>query len=190
MTKIQVMRLFSLLLLLACFTFVACNDDDAVELDNVLNHDGPNATGPILDPGSYEFAVRFDQNDFDEVSGDELTAIQVFVGQLPASVRFLVSEDGTDSTEPGDIIFDFDASDDVVAGQFNQVNLSQNIPLDRPLWLSVLVEHDVRQQSIGCDSGPRVVDGDWLYQSDDQRWRTYQARTNESINWNIRGLVE
>lgn len=185
------MRYLSLLLLLGLFTLSACNDDEAVDTsDNILNHDGPNATGPELDAGTYEFAVRFDQNDFDDVDGDELSAIQVFFGILPQNVRFLVSQDGANGQEPGDIIFDFDASTQVEAQQFNQVNLTQNIPLDQPLWLSVVVEHGQRQQSVGCDSGPRQTDGDWLYRSDDQAWRTYVDRTGESVNWNIRGVVE
>ena len=184
------MRLLSLLLLLGLFTFTACDDDEPLPTDNILNLDGPNATGPELDQGTYEFAVRFDQNDYDAVDGTTLSGIQVFVGQRPASIRFLVSSDGANGTEPGDILFDFDATADIEVQQFNQVNLSQTFPLDQPLWLSVVVEHDQRQQSIGCDSGPRNADGDWFYRGDDQQWRTYADRTNESVNWNIRGVVE
>ena len=184
------MRYLSLFFLFGLLALTACNDDEAVAADNILNHDGPNATGPVLDNGTYEFAVRFDQNDFDEVEGSRLTAVQAFIGVLPQSVRYLVSSDGADGTEPGDVLFDFDATDDIVAQQFNQVNLTNPIPLDQPLWLSVVVQHDARQQSVGCDSGPRETDGDWLYRSDDQLWRTYVDRTNESVNWNIRGVVE
>ena len=184
------MRYLSLLLLFGLFALTACNDDEAVAADNILNHDGPNATGPELDNGTYEFAVRFDQNDFDEVDGTQLTGVQAFIGVLPQSVRFLVSRDTPNGNEPGDVLFDFDATNDIVVQQFNQVNLTNPIPLDEPLWLSVVVEHAQLQQSVGCDSGPRETDGDWLYRSDDQEWRTYGERTNESVNWNIRGVVE
>ncbi len=52
------------------------------------------------------------------------------------------------------------------------------------------VEHAQQQQSIGCDAGPRKTNGDWLFSGADLSWLTYQERTGEGVNWNIRGRVE
>jgi len=48
----------------------------------------------------------------------------------------------------------------------------------------------VSQPTVGCDPGPAVPDGDWLYSSADGQWMALSQRFRVSINWNIRGTVE
>jgi len=58
------------------------------------------------------------------------------------------------------------------------------------VWISLEFSHPARQATIGCDPGPAVQDGDWLFATSDGQWQTLRQRTTISINWNIRGVLQ
>jgi len=80
----------------------------------------------------------------------------------------------------------------VAAGGFFDYTLDNALPIDASttLWLVAEVELAEDQQSIGCDANGSGVDGgDFLF-SPGSGWGTFGDETGESINWNIRGIVE
>ena len=198
MKTLSLLRLFALLLIVA--TATACNDDDF--FDEVepppppptsqfveLNLDGPNDSGPLLTEGQHRLGVQFIQSDLTPFVGRELVGISVYIGQAPASMRLSVSSGG--AVVPGIELLGFDTDlSNVTERGFYDYLFDTPLVLDYEdvLWLVAEIELDATQQSIGCDAGPAVEGGDWLWSSD--RWLTYRERTNESVNWNIRGLVE
>jgi len=179
-----------LLLFAGLVCFSACKDDELVTLDGILSHDGPNSTGPLLEVGTHEAAAKFENADLAAYEGQQLTKVEVFMGQAPAKTTVVVYGAGT-ANEPGAELYSADISSAVGGGNWVKHTLSTPIDVDgTDLWLAVRLEHTVEQQSIGCDAGPRENNGDWLYKSTDGNWETYVDRTSESVNWNIRGTVE
>ena len=185
------MKKLSLLLLLCTLIFAtSCNDDETNPGETVLRYDNGEDTGPLLPAGINEAAVLFPASTMAEHVGKRLTQIEFLIGQQPAGASVIVSGPGTDS-QPGPIIYDADVTNAIQIGEFSRHFLASPVTIDgTDLWISVGVFHDAVQQSIGCDSGPNVINGDWLYQETDNTWQTFTDRTNESINWNIRGILE
>jgi len=186
-------RIFSaaLLVLVAAFGFTACEDDDFEDEQPrvaILNLDGPNVTGPIVAAGTHRFGVQFYEEDLEGLDGRELTAIRVFVGLSPVSMRLSVHAGG--DVVPGQELSALNILGDITERSFVDYELVTPVTIsdDDVLWLVAEVELDREQQVIGCDAGPAVEGGDWLWSGD--RWLTYRERTSESINWNIRGVVE
>ncbi len=178
------------LLLVALFTFSACQDDDTDFDDNrvtELKLDKPNASGPILAAGQHRFAVRFTESDLRAVNGKELVGFRVFVGRAPASLELIAYDEG--EVVPFNEIGALRAASPIASGGFFDYEFARPLVInaDKPLWLVAEVTLDQQQQSIGCDAGPAVFGGDWLWSEDS--WQTYRERTRESVNWNIRGLV-
>ncbi|MEY3052573.1 MAG: hypothetical protein RLY31_2358 [Bacteroidota bacterium] len=166
----------------------ACQDDEP-SVEAVLRYDGENATGPFLEQGEHELAIHFPASTMADYTGRELTEVSFFVGDaLPAQCQVRVYRGGTVS--PGGLEYSFDVTDGLQTLRWNRHILSSPLALEGDdLWISVFVTHAVGQQSIGCDAGPRKDGGDWLYQEADGSWQTYQQRTTESVNWNIRGTT-
>lgn len=183
------MKKLSILLLLFCVLTYSCKDDDPIEKDFILQHDGDNATGPQLDAGTYEAAVRFVGDDVSIYSGNKLTEVEFFMGNEPASCRVIVYDEGANNT-PGNELYTANINS-VQSPAWNTHRLATPVDITGDnLWISIELVHDQSQQSIGCDAGPRSTNGDWLFQDSDGNWETYQNRTGESVNWNIRGKVE
>jgi len=62
------------------------------------------------------------------------------------------------------------------------------------LWISIEAAHIQTIRSVGCDTGPAVSNGDWIYASAVGEWQTFRDYTTNTgnpvnINWNIRGIV-
>ena len=185
------MKISHFLLLFAALFMVACGDDDTNPTpDNVLRLDGDNNSGPLLAAGEHELAVHFTSAKMADYAGQKLTEVEFFVGQpLPANCRVRVYRGGVNT--PGTQAYEFDVTNGLQTLKWNKHKLSTPVDLTgEDLWISVFVVHTNEQQSIGCDAGPRKDGGDWLFSGSDSQWKTYQARTNESVNWNIRGTVE
>lgn len=190
--KLHHMKRIYVLGLLAFLFFSACRNDDESPVpsgENVLNYDGPNATGPLLVAGDYEAAARFPASETTPLQGKNLTEVTWFMGIRPSSCKVRIYGPGT-GDEPGALLYSADVSDRVQAPAWNTHELRDPLPVDgQELWISIAFTHPVRQQSIGCDAGPNVPGGDWLFSSNDGQWSTYVQRTGESINWNIRGIA-
>ncbi len=186
------MKRLSLLLLVCTLIFAtSCKDDDDTNPDEtILSYDGDNFSGPLLPAGTNEAAILFPASTMAQHVGKRLTQVEYYMGAQPAGASVIVSGPGTNST-PGSIIYDADVTNSIRFPEWNTHTLANPIEIDgTDLWISVGLLHNNQQQSIGCDSGPNNANGDWLYQEVDNTWETYIDRTDESINWNIRGILE
>ena len=190
------MKLSHLILFtLTVFAFASCGDDDAFSpVDgNILRYDGDNQSAPELEPGDHELAVRFPASVLEDVAGKKLVTIEAYVGAGPQSCKILVHENGT-STSPGNVIYEKDITSQAQNSPrwiIHQLDTPIDISGDTDIWIGVLVSHTVTNQTIGCDAGPRRDGGDWIWQSTNGTWQTFQQLTGaESVNWNIRGVVE
>ncbi|MCG8328320.1 MAG: hypothetical protein MI974_11575 [Chitinophagales bacterium] len=188
-------RIFPFLFLGVVLLFTACQDDDdgpqPQPTDDLLAYDGDNNTGPLLDAGNYEAAVLFPANIIQDYTGRKLNAVTFFIGELPANCEVRVYEGTTNDGRPSNLIFASDVTNGLVAPSWNRLFLDPPITLaEDDIWLSIALTHNQQQQSIGCDAGPNQANGDWLYDNSDGEWITYIQRTQESVNWNIRGELE
>ncbi len=175
----------------AVFLF-GCNaeDDQPFVDENILAYDGENVTGPILVAADYEASAQFFGADLSNSIGKNLVEVSWFMGANPSVCLVRIYGEGT-STTPGDLLFEADVTAGVRTPGWNAITLQEPIPITgEGLWLSIAFTHPDTQQSIGCDAGPAQRGGDWLYSSEDMRWRTFSQRTGENINWNIRGRLE
>ncbi len=174
----------------------SCNNDDdnspAPEIDQGLYYDGPNATAPILPGGTHEAAARFPAALTGPLAGKELTTVYFFMLGLPQGVQVKIYGQGNNNF-PGQLLY----TANIRRSELNDFSWNEHVlttPLElsgSEIWISIRVVHNNNFQSIGCDSGPRDPNGDWLLLDGNNQWTTYQLLTNgESINWNIRAKVE
>lgn len=190
----KLLRLLPTLTLFACsLVFVtACTDDDQEDPNSNLTElalDGPNANAPALPAGTHEFAVQLYESDLEPFVGRNLVALRVFLRATPNAMRLKVYKGG--DTSPGQLLTTLNAGGNGGAGRFRDYTLTTPIVIDDSdvLWLAAEVELSATTQTVGCDAGPRVEGGDWIFS--DGNWTTFQNfAAGESINWNIRGLVE
>lgn len=197
-------------LLMAAATLLAapaCNDDDFFideeeptgggggggggATDDLLRLDGPNTTGPEVAGGLHRFGVQFFPEDLADFDGRALTGAQIFIGEVPTSLLIEVWRGG--ETVPGGLpVASVQVSsgiDDIALNDF-AFDAPVVITDDDFLWITAEVEVPGGVgRPIGCDAGPNVEGGDWLWSTD--RWEPYLDRTGgrESVNWNIRGIV-
>lgn len=171
-------------ILSAALLWGACNKDN----DSFLQLDGDNATGPLLDAGQHETAVRFTADRTRQFNGRQLTEVHWYTGPRPAATQVKVYGPGPGNA-PGSLLYSKDVSSSVRPFNWNVHRLDTPIEITgQELWIAIAFTHAERGQTIGCDAGPNRIGGDWLFTLDNQ-WRTYIQRTGESINWNIRGKV-
>ncbi len=185
------MKLQHLLFLLAISLFTACKDDDNDPSGpTILKYDNDNISGPSLEAGEHELAVRFPASIMADHVGKKLTEVQVFVGNLPQTLNIRVYGPG-DASTPGAKLYDGPVINATTANKWNNYTISPGLEITgEDLWISTHIEHAIQMQSIGCDSGPRKTNADWLFSGSDLSWKTYQERTGEGVNWNIRAKVE
>ncbi len=177
-------RYYFFALLSATMLFGACQKDN----DNLLQLDGENATGPLLDAGFHETAVRFTPDLTWRFSGKRLTSVLWYTGPRAVNTEVRIYGPGT-GAGPGSLIFSEDVSSSVRPFSWNEYTLDTPVNITgEELWIAIAFVHADRGQTIGCDAGPNRSGGDWLFSTDNQ-WRTYIQRTGESVNWNIRGKV-
>ena len=91
---------------------------------------------------------------------------------------------------PGTLLYEADVTSGTKAGQWNVHKLTKTVKLkSEDIWLSIEFKQSMSQRTIGCDPGPALKDGDWLYASADSKWTPFIQRTLTSINWTIRLAV-
>jgi hypothetical protein len=151
-----------------------------------LHLDGDNFSAPFLDVDTYQAAVRFTAVQTGPYAGEELTEVEFFIEDIPAGCKVKVYGQNT-ATAPGAQLYaSADVTGALTAHAWNTHTL--NVPVVVPngdLWIAIELTHAVSQQSIGCDPGPGVEDGRWLYSTSSPTWAPFLAH----INWNIRGVV-
>lgn len=160
------------------------------EVNNILNYDGENVTGPELAAGYHELAARYTSNMTGPFSGRQLISVQYFMGAKPQAAELRIYGEGS-STFPGTLLYSADITDEIRTLRWSDHILSTPIDIaEEDLWISIGVTHANLQQSLGCDAGNTYTgDGDWLYQAADGQWLTFANRTGDRVNWNIRGTV-
>ncbi len=184
--KIQTI-LFSLLCLMA---FATCSDDDTQDSAD-LKYDGQNFSAPLFTDSAIEAGCRFPSNLTSNFTGQNLTEVQFYIMQVPTTCELLIYDQGTSST-PGTLLYERDLSSSIQADGWQSHNLGTPIELTgEDLWINIKVSHTGSQQSIGCDQGPALQNGDWM-RLDNGGWQTLRNYSNNevNINWNIRGFVE
>lgn len=160
------------------------------QVDDILNYDGENATGPILEAGYHELGARFTSNRTSAFSGRQIIAVQYFMGAKPQAAEVRIYGEGS-PTNPGPLLYSADITDEIRALRWSEHILSTPVDIaNEDIWITVGVTHAASQQSMGCDAGENYTgEGDWLFQDADFQWLTFANRTGDRINWNIRGKV-
>ncbi|MEO1438180.1 MAG: hypothetical protein AAFV80_21745 [Bacteroidota bacterium] len=183
---------FSLLMLgLIVFALSACKDDGAAPTI-ILRHDAANLAAPSLPGGTYEASARFTTTELTDAAGGTLEAVEVYIQDLPntASIKIYTSNGGL---VPTNLVYEASIVSGLQSNAWNTHELTSDVTVDgnADLWVTVAFSHVSDQRTIGCDPGPAVVNGDWLFDSVDNQWQPLRIRTNGSIdiNWNIRARV-
>lgn len=175
----------------AALLFASCNEDEITLPDADLNYDGPNQSAPFLPAGIHEAAARFPAAQTGQFAGENLVAVDFYIQDLPGRCVLRIYGPGA-ASEPGNILYQQDVTSGIAANAWNRYNLTSPIPITgEDLWIGILVEHNSRLASIGCDPGPAVENGDWLLPGGRFQWQTLRQYSNNgvNINWNIRGFV-
>jgi len=182
------MSKYLFLFLSLAFVFVSCGDDDPV--GTYLNYDDANNSAPILEAGTYTAAARFPAFSLSGEQGKQITEIDFYLLQLPSSTTVKIYGEGT-GTAPGSTLYSKNVTIDAESNGWNTHVLDTPVTIDdQDLWIAVEVVQDTEQQTIGCDLGPAVNNGDFFNDLAGQ-WTTLRDFSNDevSINWNIRAKL-
>ncbi len=188
------MKYISILFLLGIsLTFLACNDD---EEDNSVTADlfydmGANSA-PFFGMGTHQAAVRFPRSIMSSFEGEALERIEFYLVNLPNNCFIKIYDEGT-AQGPGPLLYEADVTTTVNANAWNGHTLTAPLPLSsNELWIAVEFTHNEQNNTIGCDVGPAVENGDWVSEMDQTGWSSYRNFTSDavSINWNIRGFIQ
>ncbi len=181
------MKKISFLLFGLVLLFSACKKDRTE--DAALRLDGANETSPLLPVDTYEAAARFSESVVSPFIGQNLTEVSYYMANTPQQTTLKIYSGGT-ATEPGQVVYESSLTGSITQNSFNSHVLSEPLAITGdPLWISIKMRQNRTLQTIGCDAGPGTDGGAWLYQESDGRWLTFEQRSTESINWNIRGFV-
>lgn len=181
------MKKISFLLVGLAILFAACKDDRSVE--SSLRYDGDNFNAPLLEEDLYEAAARFPAAITSQYIGQRLTQVSYYMAGTPQQTTLRIYSGGS-ASEPGQIVYEGSLTGSITQNTFNAHVLDTPVEITgEDLWLSIRFRQNRTLQTIGCDQGPNDANGDWLYQESDGRWLTFNQRTGERINWNIRGVI-
>ena len=130
----------------------------------LLRLDQDNVTSPVLPAGTYEHAVKFPTSLTSLYDGDLLTGIQVHMYDVPATVGIAVYAAGSTATAPGIELY-YGTVSGLNPNSVNNIEFEPDdyISISRSdLWISVEYTTSGSSQVIGCDAGPRDINGDFL----------------------------
>ncbi|MEL6844839.1 MAG: hypothetical protein AAFP02_16645, partial [Bacteroidota bacterium] len=156
-----------------------------------LNYDGPVETAPNLPGGEYEAAARFDASDMATYDGGKWVEVYFYLFSRPGSATLKIYK-GTGINGPEEVVYSAAISSNLEGNSWNRHVLSTPVDIESDdYWIAVKFSTVNTAQIIGCDPGPAHPDGDWLFRGGTNTWETFRAIANgESINWNIRGVIE
>ncbi|PHN07168.1 hypothetical protein [Flavilitoribacter nigricans] len=180
-------QLFYLCLAGLLILAAGCKKD---EIDNILNYDGDNVTGPELSAGYHELGARFTPDMTGPFAGRQLISVQYFMGLKPQAAEIRIYGENAPNF-PGTLLYSADITDEIRTLRWSEHTLSTPVDIaEEDLWITIGVTHAGLQQSLGCDAGQNYTgEGDWLFQPTVGQWETFANRTGDRINWNIRGVV-
>lgn len=179
--------------LIAAASIVSCSSSETMTSSTpqrfTLRYDGSNANAPNLPSATYEAAARFRAAETSALPGGELIEVEFHIAFLPASATVKVYDEGT-PTSPGPLLYSADVTASLTQDTWARHALATPVMISGDdLWIAIEFTHALSQRVIGCDPGPAVADGDWLYSSADGMWTPFSQRFAISVNWNIRGIV-
>ena len=192
------MKIQLILLAFAIVLASSCKKDDPIPGEATLQYDGDNATGPLLEAGYHELAVYFPSSTMSQYANWKLSEITWFGSGVDPNVSsdscaVKIYEAGS-SNAPGTLLYEADVTGILIAdveGRWREHLLPTPLTVSGDgIWIAIAIRQDTERQFIGCDSGPNQLNGDWLYKDSDGNWQSYVQRTSESVNWNIRAIVE
>ena len=173
--------------------FISCTNDDEADSNGaeLFLDAGPNSA-PIFEAGTHEAAAKFPRSIMSNFVGQTLDRVEYYLVNVPNNTFVKIYDEGDDDS-PGALLYEANVTSDVSANSWNSHALASPITLEnRELWISIEFTHNDSRNTIGCDVGPSVNNGDWVLEGTQTTWRTFRDFTSDavSINWNIRGFVE
>ena len=182
--------LFLIAIAVSLFTLSSCKEESNNPTFITLNLDGPNEDSPSLPPATYEAAVRFVSGSLQNYIDDRLVEVDFYVQEVPDACEVVIYRSNGGS-EPFSTIHTANVISGLNANSWNTYVLTTPITIsNEDIWIAIRFTHSNTARTIGCDPGPAVPNGDWLYDSNDTSWIPLSVRTPISINWNIRGIVD
>lgn len=180
-------------LFLLCAAFLNCTENNVAPPDDdeaLLHYDKDQDSSPFLNGGRYEAAARFTSTQIGARAGRDLFEVRYYIANKPESIRIKIYG-AQSSAMPGSVLYSADVLAATQPNAWNTHTLTAPVRLtSSDVWISIEFSHSARQATMGCDPGPAVQDGDWLYAASDTQWQTLRQRTTININWNIRGVVK
>lgn len=183
--------LLGLMLLQACNTDEEVGPGPLIDPDLVvLHYDGDNQDAPFLPANTYEAAIRFAPSRLSPLAGSSLKEVHFFLQQLPKSLELRIYT-SLGGIRPDSLVYSADIPNGLQANTWNRHILTTALPIpQKDLWVAVKFEQEVDARVLGCDIGPAVTNGDWLWDSSDNQWLPLSQRSPININWNLRAAVE
>lgn len=170
----------------------SCGEDPDPEFVLKLDGENENNAAPLFNANTtYEAAVRFSAALVRAHEGKKVTAIDVYIADVPSTFSVKVYSKGT-STAPGSVLVNQPVTLGGTSNRWQRISLNTPITLGtEEIWVGASVRHTSNARIVGCDPGPAVNDGDWISQNS-AAWQTFRNFTSNSvsINWNIRAVVE
>jgi len=141
---------------------------------------------PTLNGGTYEAAARYTPAKIGNLVGKTIKEIHYFIADKPDSIKIKLYGP-LNATTPGNLLYSADVTSSVEGNKWNAHTLTQALMLNNEdIWLSIQFKMAGSRRTVGCDPGPAITDGDWLYSSQDGQWTPFNTRSGTSINWTIR----
>lgn len=174
-------------------TFFNCNEGDESNSNGAeLSYDNGISSAPFFEEGVHEAAVRFPRSIMSNFVDKTLDRVDFYLVNAPNNCVVKIYNEGTDQG-PGLLLYEADISTSVRVRSWNSHQLTESLVLTgNELWISIEITHDERNNTIGCDIGPALENGDWVSSDSQLGWSTYRDFTSDAvnINWNIRGVLE
>ncbi len=179
------MRVAIYLLSVFLITGSGCENSDEPNAPlSILNHDGVNASAPILNAGTNQVAVKFRGNRVGQYNQGDLAEVRFFMANRPESCQLDIYQGTTNNDMPGARIHSADLSSQIAAGAWNRYILDQSLTVDDDdLWITLTFDHPASLPLVGCDLGPQVTNGALILNGSGTSWEAYAFA---DINWNIR----
>lgn len=183
---------------LFALTLLACNPDGLTPGPTIeapfisLNLDGDNLDAPILAAGTYEAGVRLSPAQLSDAEGGTIPVLHFYIAELPTTCSVRLYQGTNADGQPDSLLYNAVVSTEIEANRWNEHALDREVRVPNDdLWLVIRFTTNAGQPVIGCDPGPAVSNGDWIYSGLDDQWLTLRNRSgNEiSINWNIRAVA-
>ncbi len=182
-------KILFFLLAVSFLSFGCKNGDDAD--DRTLSYDGDNNISPFLVADVYQTAARFPSSVTTPFQGRMLEEVEFYLLDVPSTCAVLIYGEGT-ADEPGNLLYSRDVTSSVNVSSWNSHTLNTPVEITgEDLWICLEVTHPQEIRSVGCDFGPAVSNGDWIFSGANGQWETLRDFTDGEvdINWNIRGIV-